>query len=487
MSILQDLENSNLVRPKVLQFNIPDTMTKRLAFKQSSDGKRKLVVSTNWLPLVGFEAGDPTVETSLGKGQGIVIERVREQQEKARVKKVYSRTYKHRKNNPLETLLDISSQRLLNESFPASCTHVHVTFTQDRVEIRPLTSHQQKAIDNAINAEDPLSVFAACTSGVDLHSMHKEGWSIHSVIEYRPREARDKNDLTETGALNAIANVPVKTLYNEDINLIDLKQVARQVAESPFTNFSISVQCDDYSPLKTSKMKARSEESLSSTIDMTYDAMRIIEELAPPTVIFENVPAWVNSEMYRVLSLRLRRWGYQEHVLVADARDYGGLTSRKRAYAFFTALPAPFSWEMAQERRKEPIWGIIEKHLPECRDVSHSKSLNDGMACGRLRMITRESCHSPTILKSQLRQAKDSVVIYDQDRLFWPTEALMKELMGICEGFSLENCATAIASEIIGQSVDMPLHDMVVRSMTRHVQAFFQMATEKLLPLCRVA
>jgi len=461
---------------EVLKFNIPEQMTKQLAFKLTSDGKRKLVVSTNWLTLMGFEAGSLNVEISQGTGKGINIERVRDVTEQQKVKKVYTRTYKHRRNNPIETLLDISGQQIINDSFPQDCMHVHITFTPDLVEIRPLTDHQQKAVANAKKAEDPLSVFAACTSGVDLHSMQDNGFSVHSIIEYRPRESRDKRDLSETGALCAVANVAnLKAVYNENINTIDMTQIAQRVADSPFTNLSFSLQCDDFSNVKSKSLKDRSQDDLSSTVDMTYDALRIIEALAPPTVVFENVPGWMNSEIYQLLSIRLRRWGYEEYKLVADARDYEGLTSRKRAYSFFTALPAPFSWKAAQQRQETPIWDIIEQHLPQCRDVTHSKSLNDGIACGRLRIITRESCHSPTILKSQLRMAKDSVAIIDNNKIYWPTEALMRRLMTIGESFSLENCSTTIASEIIGQSVDVKLHDMVVRSIKRHLLAFFQL------------
>lgn len=458
-----------------LSFNTPDLMTKSLSFKKMNGGKRKLVVSTNWLTLIGFEAGAPNVEKSLGPNQGIVIERVRDLFDgNDRVKKVYTRSYKQRRNNPIETLLDISSQKLLDESFPASCSRVHITFTKDKVEIRPLTTHQERALENARKADDPLSVMAACTSGVDLHSMQKHGHSIHSIIEYRPAELRDKKDLTETGALNAVANIEgIKAVYNEDINTINLDRIAAAVNESPFTTFVISPVCDDFSTVKAKSLKDRSLEDLSSGIDMGYDLLRIVERLAPPTILIENVSGWVKSDMYRIISLRLRRWGYQEHCIVADARDYDGLTSRKRAYSFFTALPSPFNWEKPSERRTTPIWSIIEEHLPELRDVTHSKSLNDGIACGRLRTITPESCHSPTFLKSQLRMAKDSCVIRVDDRLYWPSEALTKRLMGIDESFTLENCSTTIASEIIGQSVDMGLHDMVVRSVKRHLIEFY--------------
>jgi DNA (cytosine-5)-methyltransferase 1 len=475
---------------QTLLFDKPELLTKQLAFKQMSNGKRKLVVSTNWLPLVGFESGDPNIEKSLGKGKGIIVERIRDNNEvKGRIKRVYSREYKQRRNNPIETLLDISSQKLLDESFPSDCINVHITFTQDKVVIVPLTRHQDKALRHAKAAKsksDMLSVFAACTSGVDLHAMQSNGFSVHSIIEYRPQESRDKQDLTETGALNALANTQgIKAVYNEDINHIDVGMLAKKVSDSgsPFTNLSFSLQCDDYSNVKSKSLKERSQLDLSSTIDMTYDAMRIIEALYPPTVLFENVKGWIKSEAYDMLSLRLRRWGYKEHSIVADARDYGGLTSRERAYAFFSVLPSEFKWEEPIQRRDQPIWDLIKPFLADCRDVTHSKSLQKGMETGRLRMITPNSCHSPTLLKSQLRMAKDSVVIVDENRLYWPTEALMKFLMGIDDNFNVNSSSQTIASEIIGQSVDMKLHDMIIRCVKRHITAFFNVNQPQRLEL----
>jgi DNA (cytosine-5)-methyltransferase 1 len=480
MQMTNSIEESRMIhthnntKDNVLNFSVPDKMTKQLSFKKIADDKRKLVISTNWLPLFGFEANDPTIERSLGDNQGIVIERARDLFDQVKTKKVYSRIYKHRKNNPIEELLDIGSQKLLSTSFPASCERVHITFTQDKIYVRPLTSIQEKAIANAKNATDQLSVFAACSSGVDLQSLKENEFRVHSLIEWRPQEARDKKDLTETGALVALANTEnIKSVFNEDISSIDTAQLAKAAAESPYTLFHMSLQCDDYSPVKAAKLKESSLKDLSSSIDMGYDCLRLIEAMAPPTVLLENVAGWLKSDMYKVISLRMRRWGYTEHELVGDASDYGGMTSRKRAYTFFTALPHKFEWEQPTTRSVTPIWETIKNFLPECRDVTHSKSLQDGLVCGRLRTITKISAHSPTLLKSQLRMAKDSVVIMDEDRLYWPTEKLMKFLMGIGEDFDLSCCSSTIASEVIGQSVDMPLHDAMVRSIRNHIEDFY--------------
>jgi DNA (cytosine-5)-methyltransferase 1 len=471
MGIMQN--NLDMVNVRV---NTAEKLTKQLMFKRVGEDKRKLVVSSNWLPLVDFEAGQPTVEISLGYNRGIEIRRVYDLLDAPmKTKMVYSRTYPNRKNKPFETLLDISKQELLRKSFPADCERVHVTFRQGVITIVPLSTKQQDAILNAKTATDKLSVFAALTSGVDIHSMQKNGCTVRTVLEYRPQEARDKTDFTETGVLTVLANCSsIKRIYNEDINFINAQSLADDHKADPCVIFSASPQCDDYSNVKANKLKVDSLTDLSSSIDMSYDLLRIVDSLSPPTALFENVTGWLKSDGYKMLSLRMRRWGYTEHLIKADCRDFGGLTSRVRAYAFFTALPSEFSWEAPVDRNKIPIWDLLgEDNISKCRDVSKSKSINDGLACGRLRVITKKSLHSPSILKSQNRQAKDSCVLFDGEKYLFPTEKVMRILMGIDDSFDLNAVSGTIASEQIGQSVDVPLHDMVMRSVTKHIDAFF--------------
>lgn len=465
-------------------FHVPEKATKQLNFHTNkTSGHRKLVISTNWLRLFGFNPKDKVIEKSLGKDKGIIVERVFEHSElesKQRTKKVYERSYSRRKNNCLESQLDIRSQQLLNNSFPENCIRVHITFLSGKVIITPITLHQQKAIKNAESTPDKLSAFCACTSGVDLMSLVKNNFSIHSVLEWRPNEKKDKRDLTETGALNITANIPiVNSLYNEDISQIDIHSIASQLRDNPFTLFHASPQCDEFSTLKNKSSREKSISDLSSSMDMSYDMLRIVDELAPPTVLFENVTGWIKSAAFNLLSLRLRRWGYTEHILVGDARDYGGLTSRKRAYVFYTALPVPFSFMHKTSTRENDIWKIVEPYLEECRDVTHSRSLQKGLETGRLRTISRGALSSPTPVKSQERMAKDSVCIKHNGKLFWPTESLLKRLLSIPEEFDLRSGSKVIASEIIGQSIDFPFHDAIIKSIRKHLDSYYKLNSKE--------
>lgn len=308
-----------------VQVNVPEIATKQLKLRQVGQ-RRILTISSNFLQVFGFNKGDKVVERSLGAGKGLVIEPAQPGQ--VRAKQVYGRTYRNRRNNPFETLLEVSSQRLIEDAFPAGTTRVHVLFEQDRVTVTPIASVSERAQANAMAAE-PGSTFAALTSGVDLTSMRKEGFSCSAILEFRPQEKRDKSDLTETGVLTAMANSgPLHAVFNEDITCAALDIIAAKMSQKPVFCFHASPQCDDLSNVKAKKLKDRHEEDASTTADMILDVINLVERLAPPVVILENVPGMLKSPAYELASLRLKRWGYKRHEHVGDARDYGGLTSQ---------------------------------------------------------------------------------------------------------------------------------------------------------------
>ena len=460
-----------MTQQTLVRANIPEIATKQLRFRSSTRG-RVLTISSNLLTLFDFSKGDLVTERSLGQGKGMVIERVYDAAPTGRVKQVYARHYPRRKNNPLEHQIEVSSQKLINESFPADCSRVHISFEAGRVVVTPIRTVAERSQVNA-HIADPDSVFAALTSGVDLASMRKEGFSISAVLEWRPQEARDKTDLTETGALTALANSgPLHALFNEDITLCALDRIATAMEAKPVMMLHASPQCDDHSNLKSKAQKLKDLDEGSSSADMILDLLSLIERLAPPVVVFENVPGMVTSASYEIACLRLKRWGYQRHEHIGDARDFGGMTSRKRAYVVFTQLDAPFAFEQPSTPRKKDAWSVVAPFLSECRDVSHSKSLKDGKVCGRLRSVRPGAQHLPTPIKSQGRMAKDSIVIEPKDDLFlFPSENLLKRFLGI-EDVDLSAVSSTLATEIIGQSIDVPHHKAVMRAIRAHIDAW---------------
>ena len=190
--------------------------------------------------------------------------------------------------------------------------------------------------------------------------------------------------------------------------------------------------------------------------------------MQPAVVGIEQVPGFYSSDIYRALSLRMRRWGYRDNSGVYDAKDFGGLTGRKRFYGLFTSLPAKFELQPTGRARSK-VWDVVMRYLDGCRDVTHSKAVQDGARMGLLRKLTPESEVCPTITRSQSRMAKDTLVVEHEGRYLHPSEELLAALQALPEGFELDAVGKEQAVEIIGQSVDGGLHEAFVAAVKAHI------------------
>lgn len=462
-----------------LKINIPTIATKQLKLQSCNAGK-KLVVSTNWLPLFGFEANARVKEELIGIGKGIKVSLLEVNDTQG--KKVYTREYKSRKNNPIETMLDMRSQTLINQAFPEDTETVHIQFTYGEILITPMCNRKASAIKQFKKSNNEC--FLACSSGVDAISMVKKGFKIETLLEYRPNEKRDKNDMTETGAINALANVEVKHLINEDIMNLDLDKIAKLCSKSNYINATISLQCDEFSNAKAEKLKSSALDDGTTSIDMVVDAINIISKFNFPTVLIENVPNFFTSDAGKILIARLQRLGYKTYCEKFDARDYEGLTSRVRGYLFATMLPSDFEMPKPTKKNEAPIWSLLNLDdrikSGELRDVTRTNSLQDGLKTGRARLLKRDSLFSPTVLKSQNRQAKDSLFIYDEvsNKYYFTSNKLLSDLMGIDMNFNA--VGGTIESEIIGQSIEVPMHEALLDSINNHIMKANQILLNKL-------
>jgi len=280
-----------------------------------------------------------------------------------------------------------------------------------------------------------------------------------------------------------MANFPINTVINEDIMDIDIERVAALSMSSNHTLFHFSLQCDDFSNVKAKKLKNASLEDSTTTIDMILDGISLIKKFKFPVVMLENVRGFADSDIGKMTVARLKRLGYTIYDKICDARDFGGLTSRIRYYLVATMLPVAFVLPKKQERNTESIWKHIQPLINEghFRIPKSTKSFEKGIECGRSRTISTTSISVPTILKSQNRMAKDSVFALDDNGTMWfPKESALKSLMGIDKQFSLEAVGETIASEIIGQSIEAPLHDAWIDAVKQHINSAHALLNNRL-------
>lgn len=443
---------------------VPEIITKELSLVRNGD-RRKVRLSTNFLPLMGFEAGRRHSVEVLPRLEGIRLTF-----DSNGPQQVYQRQYKTRRNNPFETVVEIGAQSVLDAALPGYTERLHFTMRHGEILIRPLANRTFAIRRNLAKEADPFGAMVAMTSGVDIRCMLDTGFSIQAVLEYRPQEARDCRDLTETGMLTVLANSKPRIVFNEDITTIDWRRVASVMEGGPQIGVAhISLQCDEFSTVKAASLKERSLADLSTSADLVFDALRMIETVNPGVIVLEQVPGFAKSAEGNLFRTKLRKWGYHVTEAVFRADSFGGKTGRERLYLVASVFPG-FQMPEPFSARTSTIWSDIEPYLKNCRDVSHTKSLMDGIQTGRARLITPASLRSPTILKSQLRQAKDSVFIAMPDgRYLFPSLELLQHLNGIPADFDFQSVSAEQCAEQIGQSIDFPLHEAICKAVHTHI------------------
>lgn len=460
---------------KEVQVNIPDIATKQLKLR-TSNGSKRATLSSNWLMLFGFDGSKGVVEESLGKGKGVRV-RLAEQGD-TKIKKVYTRHYKERSANPLnpikgrkERLIEIASQKLINESLGENCCHVHIIFKHGAIFFLPI-QEQQYLLLQKLDAKAKINTLVAMTGGVDCHVLEETGFRIDTAITYRPQDARDKTDYTEMDSVSTLINSAPRVLVNEDIYKLDTSKLAHLVGNTPLTVGHFSLTCEDFSLLKNNKAKDNALDNLSSTIDMFIPALDIISVLKIPVIVIENVEGFASHPANDILHLQLRRRGFTIHQGVYRSELYGGKSTRKRMYLVATALDAPLSMPEPDPISTVNIWDdIILKYWDEIkeRDVSDTKVITDALSSGRARIIREGKKLSPTLARSQSQDPKDAVIVERDGRYYRLPVSVQKEINSIPSSFNLDWAPIDKAAQIIGQSICCSLHKRIMESVRKHV------------------
>lgn len=458
--------NAPAFNPILARAFIPEIATKELAIARKANG-RNIVLSSNFLRMFGFEPGVRHSVTPIdGAMAGLALEC-----SPTGKQKVYERHYSSRRNNAFETQIHIQDQSVIDRAIPGYTERVHFEIRHGRILVRPLRNETFSIRQKLFESKDHLNAFVAMTGGIDVRCLMDCGFTIDSVLEYRPPEKRDNNDLSETGLLNVLANSAPRLVMNEDISKVDMRMVDRLVNEGPVISLlHISLQCDDFSNAKAKSLKQTHLEDLSTSSDLIYDALRLVETVRPATIIVENVEAFRTAPEGRLLTTKLRKWGYHVSDSVCNAPDFGGLTKRKRYYMVASVWPG-FEMPESAQGKNEPLWDVVSRHLQDCRDVTHTNSVHEGIKTNRIRLITKDSLLAPTILKSQDRQTKDSVYINIDDRYYLPSLDLLAELNGIPADFNFNSIGRSIQSEVIGQSIEVPLHAAIAEAVKDHIMS----------------
>jgi site-specific DNA-cytosine methylase len=366
---------------------------------------------------------------------------------------------------------------------------------------------------------NPLSTFAICSSGVDVTALEADGFNVEHILDWRAPEARDTkkstcnetgetyvksfSDKSETGIICAGVNskAPV-SLFNEDIYQFDWNRSNTSTVAPNFLHGSL--QCCDFSTLKNKQDRDKSIADLSSTRDMFFSTLDIVTQTNSPLLLIENVPAFINSTECKLMEYQLSKLGYKTFKKKVNAINHNGYSSRERAFLFASKLECDFNWPLNEERTVHLGDDIIIPNLHEFRDVSHTdgiKTMKEGNALNVLvrtgAILTKKealkvrkfkSCHiinksddqCNTLIKSQNRQVAESLYLLEENSYLMPEPCVLKKIMGIRESFNMSMFSKEIQSELIGQSVDIPMHQAIGKAIKLHIDTFVDLKNKAL-------
>jgi DNA (cytosine-5)-methyltransferase 1 len=267
-------------------------------------------------------------------------------------------------------------------------------------------------------------------------------------------------------------------LINEDFYIFDYSRVKKHIGKA--NHLHISLQCSDFSSLKSLAERIKAINNLSTTRDMIFPAIALVENTNAPTVLFENVKNFSNSVECMILENRLIKLGYEVFKQVMNAKDYNGYTGRARCYLFASKLGTGFTFPETEERSVHAWNDIISGNENELRDVTHTSSVAKGIIGGRLRPFTEKHDTAPVIFRAQSRQCKDALYCKIDDRYFMPSVKILKRLMGIPQNFIHSPFNAETVTETIGQSICYTMHGKLALSIKKHILDFVSGTTNKI-------
>lgn len=464
-----------LVKPRVLEaLKKLDNATKTLKIGRVSKAceKRKVVLSSNLVQSFGFNIGDKLFCRVIGPNEGIEFTPATFGSEAHKTLSV--REYRQKSGIKQEAVLDERNQERVTEGL-GDATHVRVVMEHQRIRFLPINSSNDKS------GVIPFKSMAVCSSGMDLLAMENKGFRVEALLDYRVAEKRDLtpskdgmfgfSDKTESGLLSALNNSNhLKHIANEDIYLADF-ELLNELFDGPSYQFcSISLQCDDFANVKAKSLKDASFDEGDSTLDMIVPALDMIRSFAFPSILVEQAAEFQGSDAEKIFRLQMQRMGYKTYSKKINAKDQNGLVNRNRTFVFCTKYNAQFEWPESVVNTRSIMEECIVPFYDEMRDISHTTAMKEAEASGRARHIKPDANVAPSLTKSQSRQAKDTVVFKDGDKVLYPSISQCKKIMG-AEAFDLSHeSSTELQYEIIGQGVCMTTYGNIMGAIRSHIE-----------------
>lgn len=116
-------------------------------------------------------------------------------------------------------------------------------------------------------------------------------------------------------------------LFEEDIRTFRAEKILELLKGEPLHLLAGCPPCQGFSSLRRKNKKKSYKDNRNSLI---LEYLRIVEELQPITIMFENVPGIENYTLFKKVFIRLKKLGYNPTYSIVNVASYGVPQRRKR-------------------------------------------------------------------------------------------------------------------------------------------------------------
>ena len=343
-------------------------------------------------------------------------------------------------------VIDINNKKIL-DVFTLS-KKVQVIIRYGEIEIKK--TYTDNKISQRLNDNSSASVFSG--GGLLDEAVKKSGYESKWAIELN----EDYANVWQSNHKGVMHNCSVSEI---DYDLLE-----------PVSLLTAGIPCEPFSKARQNQKDQpfHKNENLSMLI------LFVIKKTNPRTIILEEVPQYINSQIGMATIETLKQMGYNVECKMLKGTDYGELTVRNRVAIIATTPPnkPKFPKENPIDRTMKEI--LLSPEDPRCEWFTKEtkswifKHWEEQKAKGNSfvsQQVTEETKQVQAITKRYFAgQGSNPVVKHPTkpNTFRWFTLLEVKRLMGLPDNYNLDKSKT-LSGEILGQGILVNVFEKVIR------------------------
>lgn len=336
-------------------------MRVHIAKLQEYQNGHRIWLEGNWLAERGFETGASIKIDVDPEKKMLTCQRV----------ELSDRAVSGRKksNGGMKPIIEIKSARDLEIFEGMEC--VRVICDSNMIRILPIASESRRmAVLNELRQVilnggviDTASMFHG--GGVLSEAVHEgineSGLKTESAVVVELRQ--DMMDISSQNSKHRSSKtvelvMPAQEMVFDEWVMSKIPRVAV---------LSAGIPCAGTSPAGRAKNKNSVPESHPHVGHMVVPLLGLIGRMAPPAVILECVPQYLNTASMEIIRLQLRDLGYDMYETVVHGAEWGHLEDRSRMCAVAVLKGIPLDWASYKppENPKQQRIGDVLENIPD--------------------------------------------------------------------------------------------------------------------------